>query len=289
MARPGRIFLPLDVSYFDDGRVVELSDSAQLLDLRAMLLARRLQTDGRLSRAQFGRIAPSGGDVGAMVGDLVRVGLWTEDGTEFVRRAWAEWNDTAADIASMAKGGSWGNHLRWHQKRGVVKADCPHCQSGDGQGGIGSESPPESAPESKTRPDQTETRPDENGPDGGDPVDAVGVKANRVVVVVADRIAQTAARAGKVRGDVNAYASGVEERIRPKAFPLASRLAVEFPDDTIEELARKVTAEIEPGADGIAARSTVPLEESRYGRPQPGVEFIEQSDGTVIVQQEALA
>ena len=158
MARPGRLFLPLDVSYFDDSRVVELSDGAQLLDIRAMVLVRRLQSDGRVTRTQMHRIAPSGGDIGAMITELVKVGLWAEDGDELVRRAWADWNDTAADIAAMAKGGSLGNHLRWHTKRGVVSADCPHCASGQDREGIGGESPPDSGPESIEQSRAEETR-----------------------------------------------------------------------------------------------------------------------------------
>jgi hypothetical protein len=125
------------VSYFDDGRVVELSELAQLLDLRAMTLAKRLQSNGRLSRRQLERVAPSGGDVGAMIAELVDVGLWTEDGGGFTRSAWLAWNDSAADVETMSKGGIAGNHLRWHVRKGVVKDDCPLCASGGVGGDVG--------------------------------------------------------------------------------------------------------------------------------------------------------
>jgi hypothetical protein len=134
--------VPLDTSYFDDNRVVELSDGAQLLDLRAMCLLKRLQADGCLTQRQMRRIAPeSGGDIAAMIAELLDGGLWSQDGDTLTRRAWAKWNDSAADVEAMAQGGGWGNHLRWHVKRGGVKDDCSHCTPGSVGGDSGGESP----------------------------------------------------------------------------------------------------------------------------------------------------
>jgi hypothetical protein len=112
MPRAGRNWVPVDVNYFDDPDIVELSDEAQLLDLRAMALVKRLQSDGRLTLRHFGRIAPESGC--DFLGELVERGIWVNQGEVFERRNWLEWNDTAAHIARAAQDGSKGCHVRWH-------------------------------------------------------------------------------------------------------------------------------------------------------------------------------
>jgi hypothetical protein len=132
MPRPGKLFLALDNNYFDDPVVIELSDAAQLLDLRAMTLMKRLQSDGRLTLRQIDRIAPdSPPESGDLLGELTASGLWSEksDGS-YERRSWFDWNDTAEDIAAMIKGGLKGNHLSWHvrgRKGRPAKPD-PTCE-----------------------------------------------------------------------------------------------------------------------------------------------------------------
>ena len=116
MPRPGKIWLPLDVNHSDDPDVLELSDLAELLDLRAMAKAKQLGSDGRLTLRQFQKIAPdSPPDRPDVIGELLASPLWIDigDGT-FERRSWLDWNDTAEDIEAMSRGGSKGNHKRWH-------------------------------------------------------------------------------------------------------------------------------------------------------------------------------
>jgi hypothetical protein len=127
MPRPGKIYLALDVNYFDDPDIVELSDAAQLHDLRGMLLSKRLGTDGCLSLRQLERIAPdSGGD---SLGDLTAMSIWTsEDGATFRRRNWLSWNDSAEQIEIMSRGGKRGNHVKWHVKgKKPPSAKCEFC------------------------------------------------------------------------------------------------------------------------------------------------------------------
>lgn len=139
MPRAGRLFLPLDVSYFDDDRVVELSDAAQLLDLRAMTLLKRLDCHGVLSKRQLTRIAPeSGGDFDPMMEELLESGLWAKEGRSFARGGWGVWNTPETDVEAMSKGGEHGNHLRWHVERGISKDGCQFCiapESGGESGG----------------------------------------------------------------------------------------------------------------------------------------------------------
>lgn len=58
---------------------------------------------------------------------LVASGFWWpeqrdgEDGYGF--NDWGEWNNPTGPSAS----GTFGNHVRWHVNKGVVKEDCEHC------------------------------------------------------------------------------------------------------------------------------------------------------------------
>jgi len=129
MPKPGKIYLTLDVNYFDDADIIELSDAAQLHDLRAMCLAKRAGTDGRLSRRQLERIAPDSG--GESLGEIVEREIWSEtEPGAFVRRNWLAWNDSAADIETMSRGGKRGNHVRHHVKgKKPPSAKCEFCVS----------------------------------------------------------------------------------------------------------------------------------------------------------------
>ena len=86
---------------------------------------------------------------------LVTAGYWwpeernSEPGFGFVN--WSEYNPTEAAGVS----GKYGNHVRWHEKRGIVDPDCPHCPE-----------PPAVAPESGTnRPDDRPRVAPESGTD----------------------------------------------------------------------------------------------------------------------------
>ena len=129
MPRPGRLYLTLDVNYFDDPDIAELSDAAQLLDLRAMTLSKRLQSDGVLTFRQFQRLAPDSPPTrGATIGELVDRGIWIDKGDRLERRGWLAWNDSAETIAVMSRGGKHGNHIKHHVKgRKPPRADCEFC------------------------------------------------------------------------------------------------------------------------------------------------------------------
>ena len=118
---------------------------------------------------------------------LVAAGFWWpekrngEDGYGF--NDWGEWNNPTGPSAS----GTFGNHVRWHANKGVVKDDCEHCPkeptdpedegiigaiSGanrpddrpdiapESGGESGGESLRDHRPESLTRPDPTRARPE---------------------------------------------------------------------------------------------------------------------------------
>ena len=133
MPRPGKIYLTLDVNYHDDPDVLELSDLAQLLDIRAMATIKRLQSDGRLTHRQLERIAPdSAPDSGELIAELIASPLWTEiDPGTFERRSWLSGTTTAADIETMSLGGKRGNHVKWHVRaRNLLRPEMRVLRSG---------------------------------------------------------------------------------------------------------------------------------------------------------------
>jgi hypothetical protein len=157
-------------------------------------------------------------------GRLVAAGYWWpeqrdgEDGYGF--NDWQEWNNPDGASAS----GSFGNHVRWHVQKGVVKPGCEHCpEEPEDDDPIAPISPrprpddrPDIAPESgtrsgrdslrdhrpdsltRTRPDPTRTRPeetpspkgDDTEPDSfGDFWDAYDHKVGRKKALTAYRVA----------------------------------------------------------------------------------------------------
>lgn len=130
-ARPGRNWLPVDVNYSDDAAVAELSDLAQLTDLRAMLFSKRIQSDGELTERQLRRLVPeSADDPDALVQELVDSSLWTCAEGTYWRRSWAQWNDSASEVEAKAARGGYYAHLRWHVQKSLFKPECSHCQAG---------------------------------------------------------------------------------------------------------------------------------------------------------------
>lgn len=56
MGRRGRLYLPLEVTFFDDDRIIAVGDGGALLYLAMCLRVKSLATDGRLSEAQISRL-----------------------------------------------------------------------------------------------------------------------------------------------------------------------------------------------------------------------------------------
>lgn len=56
MARKSRLYLPLDVTFFDDDRIIAAGDGAALLYLAMCLKIKALGSDGKLSGGQISRL-----------------------------------------------------------------------------------------------------------------------------------------------------------------------------------------------------------------------------------------
>ena len=103
---------------------------------------------------------------------LVAAGYWWpevrdgEDGYGF--NDWQEWNNP--DGASVS--GSFGNHVRWHVQKGVVKPGCEHCPT-----------EPDGTPEPENhRPDSPPSRPDDRpdiAPESGGDIAPISLRYHR--------------------------------------------------------------------------------------------------------------
>lgn len=69
-----RLYVPLEVDFPDNARIIEAGERAELLYIRALLLSKRLRSDGLLTTGQVAHIRLSG--VTSRAKRLVEVGLW---------------------------------------------------------------------------------------------------------------------------------------------------------------------------------------------------------------------
>jgi hypothetical protein len=221
MPRPGRTFLALDVNYFDDPVVFELSDMVQLLDVRGMAYLKRLQVDGGLTRRQLRRLAPeSAPEIGAsadgLIDELIESGLWIDTGAEIVRRRWLDWNVSAENIEKMSRGGKRGNHTKWHVVRENPDPDCEFCIAEglvsppdiapDSPGDRGGESPGDRGGESQDKTTQTNTYLSQ----GKGTYLATVSSSNNFTRADVDQLAERASTIEEARAELEAR--GMEER-----------------------------------------------------------------------------
>jgi hypothetical protein len=124
--KPPRSYVPLDANYFRDVAVRKAGPNAELLYIRSLAFAKSSRTAGFVSRWDLVEFGSGLRGAEKLARILVEVGLWedTEDG--WFIRSWERWN--AADKAVSA-GGSLGNHIRWHVKKGRVESGCEHCEA----------------------------------------------------------------------------------------------------------------------------------------------------------------
>lgn len=109
------LFVRLDVNYQDDDKILEVSAEAELLYVRGLALAKRMGTDGYLSRSHLRRIADKlTAPVDGLVAELVDIGLWSPAGDRWLIEAWFKHNQPLDDLTERKRrGGALGAHRRW--------------------------------------------------------------------------------------------------------------------------------------------------------------------------------
>lgn len=98
MSRRGRLYLPLDVSFFDDDRIIAAGDGPTLLYLAMCLRVKQIASDGRLSEAQVSRLGrPRWKSELRRLRDVEAV-LFDEATGYYVIAAWFSHNEALASI-----------------------------------------------------------------------------------------------------------------------------------------------------------------------------------------------
>jgi hypothetical protein len=95
MARASRLYVPLDVGFFDDEKVIQAGEKAGWLYLHMLTKAKLLDTDGALSKGQISKLGIPGWP--GRLRDLIATGLVVElpmQRDTYVIAAWYRWNES---------------------------------------------------------------------------------------------------------------------------------------------------------------------------------------------------
>jgi hypothetical protein len=86
------LYVPLDVAFFDDEKILAAGERATYLYVAILLRIKMLDTDGIITRAQVARTGVPGWQI--RLARLVAVGLLlTDDGDEHIVPTWSRWNE----------------------------------------------------------------------------------------------------------------------------------------------------------------------------------------------------
>ena len=124
IARP---FIRLDATFFDDPKVIEVSEGAQLLFIAMLCRAAMLRSDGVLTGAQVKRLGIE--DTGLRLGELGAVGLIERlEDTSWLIPNYSKWQKTQTDYQKEAE------RKRVRRTSGGHDADVRAVSSGHGVG-----------------------------------------------------------------------------------------------------------------------------------------------------------
>jgi len=135
MGKSGRLYVPLDVNWYDEwGHAV--SPGAALLWVIAITACKRMQGDGQIARSQLRRLAPTGTtdeqfeewlrelhlcDIAPIIAPIA------PDDSPILLLGWTDWNGTPGQIKDASQSGGYGNHKRWHVNTGKPSDTCTFC------------------------------------------------------------------------------------------------------------------------------------------------------------------
>jgi hypothetical protein len=126
MARPSKLYVPLDVDFPDDTAVIEAGEGAEILYIHALCFSKRTGSDGFISESQLGRLSTHSGRRAAK---LVSVGLFEKVEGGYRIRGWSKWNPSQAELedkkARQRKAAVQTNHNRYHKDD--PHPDCELC------------------------------------------------------------------------------------------------------------------------------------------------------------------
>lgn len=120
-------FVPLFVRYRRDRAIRAAGNDGELLYLRALAHARDNDTEGLIEDFDLPDLASGMADPDSVVAKLVRLHLWVVVESGWMIRSWEKWNPRGA-----SESGSYGNHVKWHEQRGIVNPECRYCPDDPG-------------------------------------------------------------------------------------------------------------------------------------------------------------
>jgi hypothetical protein len=135
----GEIHIELAVNFAEDPKLRSLlrygPEVRGLRDLYVLMICycKRNLTDGFVPAEEIGlMVYPDTWDNGQRDAKrLIEAGLLLEADGGYIVAAYVKRNRTKEEVLALlrdkAVGGSLGNHKRWHEAKGIVKADCRHC------------------------------------------------------------------------------------------------------------------------------------------------------------------
>ena len=134
--RRNRLYVPLDVEFASDPKILEAGPLAAYLYVCSLAYCKRSDRAGEIHAAQL-RVLALGlpGKPEKFAETLVKVGLWTETADGWEIPAWLKHNlspEQLEESKARAKTKSeLGNHRRHHEQKGVKVSDCPLCYPDD--------------------------------------------------------------------------------------------------------------------------------------------------------------
>lgn len=102
MARSG-LYVPLDVNFGDDDKMISITAEAQLVYIRGLMLSKRTRSAGFIHRRQIGRLTEGfrcQPDALELAAELVQCGAWMEIENGWLIAAWADHNASEEQLAA---------------------------------------------------------------------------------------------------------------------------------------------------------------------------------------------
>jgi hypothetical protein len=134
----GRFFVPLDVNYQLDDKIMSAGYVAECLYVRALAYCKRAGMEGHIKNSQLRALAlglPS--QPAKHANTLVEVGLWDRTSEGYYIAGWLNHNlsngELAEQKAKIRAKSIAGNHKRHHVAKGVVDDDCELCSPPSGE------------------------------------------------------------------------------------------------------------------------------------------------------------
>lgn len=119
--RAPRLFVPLDVEFFDDDRVVAAGERAGWLLLAIYAHIKKAAKDGTISRSQVSRLHVAGWQ--KRVDSLLEQGLLeAQNGSgNYHVPGWLKWNEAIAERESRAEQAREAAQTRWSNTKRTAK------------------------------------------------------------------------------------------------------------------------------------------------------------------------